>query len=411
MDEPEVFTRYDIRGGYPDEIDEEFSLRFGKSIGKFILKEGLNKSVAVGYDTRKSSIPIKDSLISGILSMGVDVLDVGVGPTDKVSFLGNKENCGLSIMITASHHSWERNGIKLLYSRGNGFSNEDLQKVKEIFTGSIEEKQMPGKLTFHDKSDEEYIKGMTLAFEKYFSTIDAKVIVDCCNGAAYRSAPAVLRGLGAEVVEINCSKEVNEELPPEPTENNRSYLKNRIKEEGADLAVGYDPDADRVFAFDNDGKWIDGDELFCILSKIAGPEKIVASIDTSQMLEETIDADVFYTRVGDIFVSEKGVEVEADLLGEPNGHYAITDFSWYNSGVFSSLLLAALADKLPRIREEIPKFFTEQITVKTKDNKEKIDRMENIIEHIRKKYDIISEIDGIKFTSDGCRSLIRPSET
>ena len=131
MEMPAVFTRYDVRGEYPSEINEEFALKFGKTIGTFA-----KKKIVVGFDTRQFNRSLKCALVSGILSTGIDVVDVGLSPTDKVALAGKHYNADFSVMITASHHNWTRSGFKLMYCEGNGFSNEDMAKIKDLFMSS-----------------------------------------------------------------------------------------------------------------------------------------------------------------------------------------------------------------------------------------------------------------------------------
>ncbi len=413
METPEVFNRYDIRGKYPEEIDEDFAFRLGKSIGKYIKEEALAKEVCVGRDTREGSRKLMEALVDGTVSMGIDVYDVGIGPTDKVSIIGSKKGCGASVMVTASHHCWKRSGFKLLYEQGHGFNNGDLGRVKEIYMEEPESKERRGEIKKVPEADEIYEREVMGTFKKYFDGIDSRVIVDCCNGGAAALAPKIMRGLGADVVELNSSKTVDRSLEPEPKKDNRRHLREKISTEEAEIVVGYDPDADRVFAIDKDGEWINGDEIFCILGKIVQPKTAVASIDTSGMLEETLDSKIHYTRVGDIFVSERGIEEGADLLGEPNGHYAITEHSWYNSGLFASLLMSAVAGDIPQMKRNLPDYISENITSVQPNQKVKKERMGRIKEYIRSEecYRVISEVDGIKFTEKGCSCLIRPSGT
>lgn len=411
MEKPEVFNRYDIRGDYPEELDEEFALRLGKSIGELVMRRAWEEKVCVGLDTRKSSKPLKDSLVSGLLSKGMDVVEVGKGPTDKVAFLGKELGCGASVMVTASHHGWSRNGFKLLYSEGNGFTNEDLEEVEDIFMGKLGRVRGVGERKVLENSRERYVEGLASSFKKYFDGLDSKIVVDCCNGGASKAAPEIFRKLGADVREVNCSGKPKREVDPEPKRGNRGQLKEVLEEENAGIAVGYDPDGDRVFAFDGNGKWLSGDEIFCILSEIVDPSKIVASVDTSKMLEEVTDAEIHYTRVGDIFVSDKGLEVGAELLGEPNGHYAVTGHSWYNSGLFSSLLLSAVADKIPEMKRGFPDYRSEKGVVELHSSGDKEEVMRSLVKEIEDKYKVLSTVDGIKFQEGGATCLVRPSGT
>ncbi len=410
--EPVVFTRYDIRGEYPSELDEPFALRLGMAAGTYA-----KKKIVVGYDTRTSSKPLVEAISSGIQSTGVDVLNIGISPSDKVALAGGYYGADFSIMVTASHHSWSRNGFKFFYTKGNGFSNEDMAEIKKIFIEKNFRKSSPeNRSAIIDKErefHEAYMQKAIKVFRKYFQKIDAKIVVDCCNGAAYNTTPILLEKLGAEVISINCSKTPVSNVSPEPDAENRKGLVMELVKNNADLIVGHDPDADRLYAFDRNGDWVSGDEIFCILAKIIKAKKIVASLDTSKMLEDATGASIEYTRIGDIFVSKKAIESGADFCGEPNGHYALPDFSWYNSATFCALLLAAKAKEIVEIRQSIPKYFVKKEKIVLECTGAKEAKMKEIVQNIKndRKYTMISDIDGIKFFDKSATCLIRSSGT
>lgn len=409
--QPVVFTRYDIRGEYPGEIDESFALRLGKAAGA-----NAKRLVVVGFDTRISSKPLMDSFVLGILGEGVDVIDIGISPSDKVSLAGGHYGADFAVMVTASHHPWNRNGFKFFYPKGNGFSNEDMEKIKKTYMKgpAARPKRRAGRLEKKEAEFQEiYIERAISAFKRYFEKIDAKVIVDCCEGAACMATPVLLERLGADVIRLNCSGKPSDSVDPEPCENNRKHMVGKLKNTGADLVVGHDPDADRIYAFDNEGKWISGDELFCIFARILGAKKIVASLDTSGMLGDASGAHVEYTRVGDIFVSEKAMEVGAQFCGEPNGHYTFPAFSWYNSGAFAALLLSAVAKQIPLMRRSFPKYFVRKEKLEFNDVSGKMKKMDDIVSKVKAhtSWRVLSEADGIKFCLEDALCLIRPSGT
>ncbi len=407
MDNPQVFNNYDIRGACPKEVNEELAERLGKAIGTHA--EGL---VVVGGDTRDTTPNLKKSLIEGIRLCGCDVIDVGTGPTDLIAVAGTHYGAKMSVMVTASHHGWNRNGFKLMYKKGNGFSNEDLAAVKKIYIKKSFVKSGEG--AYENRAGEfkkEYLNRVVSCFKKHFSSIDAKVVVDCANGATSIVLPELLCELSAEVIKINCETKQDESINPEPDNGNRCYLTNILKENNADIVVGCDIDGDRVFAYDSNGWWITGDEIFTILAKAIDAKKITASLDTSTMLSDVMATDVTLTRVGDIFVSKKAIENNSDFLGEPNGHYAFPEFSWYNSGTFAALILCAVAKKIPKILENFPKYTTISKKFEFADNNEKITKMEDITAIVDKKYEMISDLDGVKYKNKGAVVLIRPSGT
>lgn len=405
METPSVFNNYDIRGKYPDDINEALAFRLGRAVGTHLKGKG---TVVVGRDTRPQSNSIHKELVRGLVHAGLHVLDIVLSPTDKIAVLTQHWNADIGIMVTASHHPWENTGFKILYTKGNGFSNEDMAIIKNIY---LKNEFVQGEGKQENKAreaDEFYVDHAVKEFKKFFPGITGKVVADACNGGSAPFLPVILKKLGAEVIEVNCSRTIDTKLAPEPEEENRKYVVDLIASEWADIAVGNDPDGDRVFCFDKNGRWISGDEIFSIVGKAIGAKKIAASLDTSKMVEEHTSAEMEYTQVGDIFVSAKGVEMHADFLGEPNGHYAIPAFSWYSSGTFIALILAALAPKLPELVNELPQFSVAKEAFKA-ENKEQ--KMHEIAAKVRVKYKVLSELDGIKFAVDNSQVLVRPSGT
>ena len=348
----DVFNKYDIRGCYPKEINEKFTLTLGKATGTYCRKKFRNKKIAVGMDTRLSSKVLKDNLIKGLLLTGIDVVDIGKATTEKTALAGGHYNCAFSVMITASHHSFNCNGFKFIYNKGNGFSNEDMAQIKKIF---LSKKFCKGKGKCTDKSlefDKIYEEKICIALEEYIDVDKlkgVKVVADLCNSFASKHLVNVLEKYKCDVTKVNCKVLSNDmSFKPEPQKENRQYVAELIKKTNADIGIGIDPDGDRIFVFDSNGEWVEGNEIFCLLSGIMNPKKIVASLDTSSMLEEHAkDAKIIYTKIGDIFVSEKAIEIDADFLGEPNGHFAFPKFCWYNSGTFAGLKLCSIAKKIP----------------------------------------------------------------
>jgi len=365
--------------------------------------------------------------VRGLVLRGVDVIDVGISPTDKVALLTKEKNATIGIMVTASHHSYKRNGFKFLYREGNGFLNEDMNKIKRIFESiknsdtRVEERDKGMVTNIEKEANEIYMERAKKALKEYLGEgVDkvkrVKVIVDACNGGAFLLSRKLFEEFGFEIVPYNCSPVINHEIHPEPMEETRKHLKEIMVKENANLVVGYDPDADRVFLMTRKHEWVDGDEIFVLLAKIIKARNIVASLDTSMMLEMNTNAKVTYTRVGDIFVAKKALEIKADFLGEPNGHYAFPLFSIYNSGVFASLILAHKCVDIDEMLDNLKRTEKRNLVLKLNGEEEKIERMDTIKDAIKRleeksNVSIISEEDGIKFKMNESVCLIRPSGT
>ena len=425
-----IFNSYDLRGEYNSEIDEVFSFLIGLSLGEFLKKKGLN--VVVGYDTRISSNHIKYPFMLALMKKGYKVYDVGISTTDKVAVVGKHLKCA-SVMITASHHPYTRSGFKFMYVEGNGFSNEDMGKIKEIFKRVYYDRSyekyidfgnMEGKyVEYFKESDTIYVDKFISSLKEYIRDYDYKVemlknrgfgfVVDACNGGCSFLARKVFDKIGVKANYINSDGILDMNINPNPKKDTRDYVLNKIKEYGSECAVGYDVDADRVFFVHKDYGWVDGQRLFVILSKILKSRKIVCSLDTSKMLELNTSADIYYTRVGDIFVSKKALEVGADFCGEPNGHYAFPKFSLYNSGLFASAILVLNYFEISDIIRDIKELEFREKNIKFENNAAKKEAMNSIKEYVKKNKDVVvvSEEDGVKFEIYNVSVLIRPSGT
>ncbi|MDY6773609.1 MAG: hypothetical protein SVS85_00285, partial [Candidatus Nanohaloarchaea archaeon] len=159
-----------------------------------------------------------------------------------------------------------------------------------------------------------------------------------------------------------------------------------------------------------EGEWIGGDRLFVLLAQLVEPADTVASIDTSEAVEETVEkygGEIHYTRVGDPFVIDKALEAGAELAGEPNGHYCFPELVPYNSGTVAALLFAAM--DIESGLEEIPDYYTARENIELEDNREKEQRMKDVEEAVKQEYEVISDLDGVKFEIGEGTVLVRPS--
>ncbi|MFB6115611.1 MAG: hypothetical protein ABEK04_04910 [Candidatus Nanohalobium sp.] len=404
MKPEEVFKRYDIRGKYPEELNEEFAKRIGKALGSFA-SENFSERVVVSKDNKESSASLKEALIEGLRSTGVKVIDVGTGPTDYAAFAG-MEHGAVSVQVTSSHMPLDFNGFKLMYPEGNGFVNEDLNEVKRIFreeaftegSGDITDLESTMKQRYRDRIR---IRGARLGSQK----VEEKIVVDTLGGAAQDFLPDLLRDLGAEVIDLAEEKdEMPYRDPPNPKPENLDELRDRVEETDADLGIATDMDADRVTVY-KDG-FLSGDEVFGLMAQ-AVRDDLVASIDTSKAIEELQEEnskEIFYTRVGDPFVMDKALKEDVGLAGEPNGHYSVLEFVPYNSGILTALAVAGT--DIEEGLEDFPDYSVERFSTSVEDKEE---RMKEIKEAVESKYSIVSEVDGVKFETENCDVLVRPS--
>ncbi|MCJ7428951.1 MAG: hypothetical protein MUP66_01020 [Candidatus Nanohaloarchaeota archaeon QJJ-5] len=402
---PEVFNRYDIRGQYPDEIDESFAERFGKAIGTYALQHN-RTSVVIGHDTREHSRHVYNALSDGLRSTGVTVIDIELGPTDRLGMAAQHYG-GMGVMVTASHHAWERTGFKIIYEQGYGIGNDDLDAIQSIYT---EGEFITGEGTLINERyefDEHYIETI-LEYLEDLPTCDGTIVLDCANGATASITPMLFEEAGFDVHTINNATSGGG-TEPEPRPANREQLEQTVSEMDADLGLAFDPDGDRVLAVHPDYGWLNGNEVGYLLGTIIDAETITASLDSSPVLEQA--GDVTYTRVGDVFVSATGYEQDADLLVEPNGHYAITDLAWYNSGTIAGLFLATIHEEIPQRLADAPDYITIRQSIEYASDEAVEDAVAAAIRWAAKHHEITSTDDGVKLQADETTILVRPSGT
>ncbi len=399
-----VFKRYDIRGGYPEELDEEFAERLGKALGKFT-RENFSRRIVVCRDNKESSESLKQSLMDGLESSGMKIFDIEEGPTDYAAYLGKKHGC-VSVQVTSSHMPFNFNGFKFMYPEGNGFVNEDLEQVKENFRDQnfVEDEGLVREMS--STSMQRYKDNLKMtAMRNSSATIDKKIVIDTMGGATRKVLPDLLDNLGATVIDLADEKEeMPYRDPPNPKPENLDELVEKFEEEDADLGIATDMDGDRVTVY-HDGEFLSGDDVFCIFGQLVGGDS-VASIDTSGALEEMMDDrgnDVFYTRVGDPFVMDKALEEKVDFAGEPNGHYSVLDFVPYNSGTLTALMIAGT--DIDQKMEQVPFYSVKRDSVEVEDK-------DQVMKDLRSEFDeddIVSEKDGLKVSMGYSTVLMRPS--
>lgn len=395
----EVFKRYDVRGNYPEQINRDFARNFGKAIATFVVEEGGSK-LAVSRDNKDSSGELKQALIEGARSAGVDVVDVGIGPTDYAAYAGVKESSH-SVQVTSSHLPLDTNGFKMMYPEGNGFVNEDLDRVRDIFRRKDFE-EGTGELIQADYSGD-YREEALAYVEDLRDVSGGRIVYESMGGAGSVFVPELLEELGFDVIDLSKDSDGPRIDPPNPKPELLEHVEDEVEETDARIGLANDMDADRVALY-FDGEWIDGNTLFAVFAQLVSPERIVASIDTSQAVEDSFGGEVSYTRVGDPFVIDETLDFDAELSGEPNGHYCFTGFVPYNSGTVAALILSA-AD-LDRRIDEVPEFHNMREPVKVENKEEK---MESVIRRVEDEFEIVSRADGVCYRSGDSRVLIRPS--
>ncbi len=414
---PQIFREYDIRGLVDQDLTRDSVERIGKSIGTYICRNG-GKTITVGYDMRVSSIPFRDSLICGINSTGCDVIDIGMVPTPVAYFSLHHLKPDGGVMITGSHNPSEFNGFKISHGL-HSLYGERIQELRRLIDVSDYEKGM-GTLK-HENILEDYIQGICDLVQIPRSV---KVVVDGGNGCFGIVGPKLLKKIGANITELYC--EPDGEFPnhhPDPTvAKNMVALIDKVKEEGAELGIGFDGDADRIGIVDEKGNILWGDQLLTIFArdilKRNPGATIVGEVKCSQNLFKDIEAHggtAVMSAAGHSLIKKKMQETNALLAGEMSGHICFSDeYYGFDDAIYAACrilkIVASSKEKVSAMLTDVPKTAaTPEIRVDCPDeNKFKIVR--ELTESFRKKYDVI-DIDGVRIKFDNGWALIRASNT
>ena len=414
---PQIFREYDIRGLVDVDLTQDSTELIGKSIGTYIYRNG-GKTLTVGYDMRASSIPFRDSLIRGINSTGCDVIDIGMVPTPVAYFSLHHLKPDGGVMITGSHNPSEFNGFKI--SNGlHSLYGESIQELRRLID-SDDFELGSGKLS-KENVLEDYIQGI---FDRVKVSRSVKVVVDGGNGCFGIVGPQLLKRIGANIIELYCEPDGN--FPnhhPDPTvEKNMLDLSKKVKEERAELGIGFDGDADRIGIVDEKGKILWGDQLLMIFArdilKHNPGATIVGEVKCSQNLFKDIEGHggtAVMSAAGHSLIKNKMQETNSLLAGEMSGHICFADdYYGFDDAIYAACrilqIVASSKIKVSEMLLDVPKTeATPEIRVDCPDDR-KFEIVRELTESFRKNYDVI-DIDGVRINFGEGWALIRASNT
>ena len=327
-------------------ITPDFVLRLAHAVGRVLRKAEKNPVVLIGKDTRISGYMLESALESGFNSAGVDVVLLGPVPTPAVAYLTRARRASLGVVISASHNSYEDNGIKFFSAKGTKLSEEwetEVGKLVDEMPVWVSSAEL-GKAKRLDDAAGRYIEFCKSTFSTEFSLKGMKIVVDAANGAAYQIAPKVFHELGAEVIAIGCSPNglnINKEVGATHPE----ALVAAVKLHQADYGVALDGDADRLQFVDQTGRLYNGDELLYLMvtDRIARDEVVpgvVGTLMTNMAVELAIKAkniEFVRSKVGDRYVLEVLQKNKWLLGGEGSGHLLALDKHTTGDGLISAL--------------------------------------------------------------------------
>lgn len=327
----------------------ETALRVGMAAGRVFRRGDHRHRVVIGKDTRLSGYMIEPALTAGFTSMGMDVFLFGPLPTPAVAMLTRSLRADLGVMISASHNSFEDNGIKLFGPDGFKLSDEVELAIEHHMDNGLADNLAGsrdlGRAKRIEDAQARYIEHVKHTFPKQQTLEGLRVVVDCANGAAYRVAPAVLWELGAEVVQVGTDPNgfnINEDCGSTAPER----MCAAVRERRADIGIALDGDADRLIVADENGRIVDGDQIMGLIARhwkemgtLSAPG-VVATVMSNLGLERYLDSmglGLVRTQVGDRYVVEYMREHGYNVGGEQSGHIVLKDFSTTGDGLIAAL--------------------------------------------------------------------------
>ncbi|MEW6053599.1 MAG: phosphoglucosamine mutase [Nitrospirota bacterium] len=393
-------------------------LKVGMAIGSLLREKHGRNMILIGKDTRLSGYLIESALTSGICSMGMNVTLVGPIPTPGIAFLTRTLRLDAGIVISASHNPFEDNGIKFFSHEGFKLPDELEKKIEELVQDEGLMRRRPkgseiGKAYRLDDATGRYIEYIKSTIPKGVIFEGMKVVVDCANGAAYKTTPWLLRELGAEVISTHDK--------PNGTNINSGcgslYLEGMqkaVRFHKADLGIAHDGDADRAIFCDEKGHIVDGDRVMGMWAaemKKSGTLKnnaVVSTVMSNFGLEKYLEkhgVKLLRTKVGDRYVVEKMIEGGYTLGGEQSGHIVFLHHNTTGDGPLTALQVLYLMKKrdtaLSKLSREIrlcPQILT-NIDVEHKQDIRNVPEIEDAIRAAEKKL------------GNKGRILVRPSGT
>ncbi len=329
-------------------------LRLGQAAGRYFKStHGRRPSVIIGKDTRLSGYMIEPALVAGFTSAGMDVKLTGPLPTPAVSMLTRTLRADMGVMITASHNKYHDNGIKFFGPDGRKLSDDAEAQIESYLLEAGEGLASAtdlGRVVRYEDMQARYIEIAKATFPRRMRLSGLKIVVDCANGAAYKTAPATLWELGADsVIPVGVSPDgtnINKDCGSTATD----LLSEQVVAHGANLGIALDGDADRLIMCDETGRIIDGDQLLALIGsawqktgQLSKPG-IVATVMSNLGLERFISdnkMDLIRTPVGDRYVSARMRQDGYNVGGEQSGHILMTDYTPTGDGTIAALQILA----------------------------------------------------------------------
>ena len=405
-----------VRGVANIELTPELAYKIGRCGGYVLTRTATKPKIVIGRDTRISGQMLEAALTSGLLSIGADVIRVGVVSTPAVAFLTKELGADAGVMISASHNPVQDNGIKFFAGDGFKLSDETELEIEALIDAEVDELPRPiggdiGSRVDARQYAQKYVEFLKTTVQSQFDGL--KIVLDCAHGSAYELAPQIFNELGAEIITVGAEpdgKNINDGVGSTHPE----FLREKVLEHGADLGLSFDGDADRLIAIDENGEEVDGDFILCIIGdrlKREGKLKhdtivttVMANIGFFKGTEK-LGLKTAKTAVGDRYVMEEMRRGGYNLGGEQSGHVIFLDYITTGDGILTALQLVdtikQAGKKLSELKTLMRKFPQKLVNVRVADKS--LYQGNQAIEQI------VVEVEAE--LGDNGRVLVRPSGT
>lgn len=405
-----------VRGVANEGLTPELAYKIGRCGGYVLAGQAEKPVVVIGRDTRISGPMLEAALVAGLLSIGANVIRLGVISTPGVAYLTRTLKADAGVMISASHNPVEDNGIKFFGADGFKLSDETELEIERLMDADTDELPRPvggdiGTVTDNEQAKFDYMDYLRSTVKSSFQGL--RIALDCANGAAYELAPALFEALGAEVIAIGAEpdgRNINEACGSTHPEK----LQQLVVERGAHIGLAFDGDADRLIAVDETGAEVDGDFILSILGHALNQEgrlngqTIVTTVMSNIGFFKGIEAvgmKAAKTAVGDRYVMEEMRRGGFNLGGEQSGHVIFLDYNTTGDGMLTAIHLVDTMVKsgrpLSELKQIMRKYPQTLVNVRVAD-KSKLNNNGPVEEIIRK---VEAEL------GDNGRVLVRPSGT
>lgn len=352
-------------------MTSETAMQLGRAAAHIFMRRAGRHQIVIGKDTRVSGYMLEAALVSGICSMGVDVLLVGPMPTPAVAFLARSLRADAGVMISASHNPYQDNGIK--FFSGDGFKlPDDIEaRIEQLIVSNEIAHLRPtadaiGKAFRIEDVEGRYIEFVKRSLPKDIDFQGLKLVVDCANGAAYKVAPAVLRELGAKVDVIG-NKPDGMNINAGCGAVHPELVQRAVKEHGAQLGIALDGDADRAMFVCEKGTIVDGDHIMAALGLdlhrrgLLAKSTVVGTVMSNFGLEVALSragVKLVRTAVGDRYLLERMLAENYNFGGEQSGHFIFLDHNTTGDGLISALQVLSLMKRSEKSLSELASAMT-----------------------------------------------------